>query len=273
MFAPLLDLIPPDASQPLALSALVLAVIVIGIAKSGFGGGIGILATPLVAAAVNPAVAVGVMLPILIAADVVAVAQHRRHRSNFHLRWSLLGGVFGIAVGTALLWFFVHGDDETARHGHSLTTTLNLTVGGVCVVLVALQLYRFFGGRVPRIPTDRTAAVTAGGLAGFVSTLAHAAGPVMTVYILDQNLDKRRVVGTLVVFFFVLNLLKLPTFFALHFITRDTLLASALLIPLVPVGSLLGVRLNRVIPERPFTLVMYAGAAAAGIWLVWKGLR
>ncbi|MEL7088886.1 MAG: TSUP family transporter, partial [Planctomycetota bacterium] len=116
----------------------------------------------------------------------------------------------------------------------------------------------------------RGAGLTAGGLAGFVSTLAHAAGPVMTVYVLDQGLEKRRTVGTLVLFFFVLNLLKLPTFVGLELITGRTLAASLLLIPLVPLGSLLGLCLNRAIPEKPFTWVMYLGAGAAGAWLVAK---
>lgn len=256
----------------LALSALALAVLITGVAKSGFGGGVGILAVPLVAVALDAAVAVGVMLPILIAADVVAVAQHRRERSDFHLRWSLLGGVVGIALGSVLLWHFKAGDTTAAQRGDSLKTTLNLTVGGVCVLLVALQVYRMAGGKVPGIPRGRGAGLTAGGLAGFVSTLAHAAGPVMTVYILDQGLEKRRVVGTLVLFFFVLNMLKLPTFVGLELITGRTLAASLLLIPLVPLGSLLGLWLNRVIPEKPFTLVMYLGAGIAGIWLVTKGL-
>ncbi|MEM7624810.1 MAG: sulfite exporter TauE/SafE family protein [Planctomycetota bacterium] len=272
MFAGLLDLIPSTTPAAVALSALALAVLITGVAKSGFGGGVGILAVPLVAVALDAAVAVGVMLPILIAADMVAVLQHRRDRSGFHLKWSLAGGVVGILLGSMLLWGFTQGDAEAAQRGDSLKTALNLTVGGVCVLLVALQVYRMAGGRVPGIPRHRGAGLSAGGVAGFVSTLAHAAGPVMTVYILDQGLEKRRVVGTLVLFFFVLNLLKLPTFVGLGLITLQTLGASIILIPLVPLGSLLGLWLNRVIPEKPFTLVMYIGAGAAGVWLVAKGL-
>ena len=272
MFAGLLDLIPSGTAAALALAALAGAVLITGVAKSGFGGGVGILAVPLVAVALDAAVAVGVMLPILIAADIVAVVQHRRDRSGFHLKWSLLGGVAGILVGSVLLWTFKQGDASAAQRGDSLKTALNLTVGGVCVLLVALQVYRMVGGKVPGIPRSRGAGLTAGGIAGFVSTLAHAAGPVMTVYILDQGLDKRRIVGTLVLFFFVLNLLKLPTFIGLGLITGQTLSASVLLIVLVPLGSLLGLWLNRVIPEKPFTLVMYLGAAVAGVWLVTRGL-
>lgn len=271
MLAGLLELIPEEMSVAIALFALALAVVITGIAKSGFGGGVGILAVPLVAVALDARVAVGVMLPILIAADVVAVVQHRQNRSAFHLKWTLCGGIAGIVLGSILLWNFSSGDTETAERGDSLKTALNFTVGSVCVLLVSLQLYRMGGGKVPGIPRHRGAGITAGGLAGFVSTLAHAAGPIMTIYILDQGLDKRKIVGTLVLFFFILNLMKLPTFIGLELITIDTLAASALLLPLVPLGSLLGWWLNRLIPEKPFTLVMYAGAGGAGVWLLAKG--
>lgn len=271
MFAGLLELIPSETPMTVALSALALAVLITGVAKSGFGGGVGILAVPLVAVALDAAIAVAVMLPILIVADVVAVTQHRKERSAFHLKWTLVGGVVGILLGSLLLWHFKSGDLTAAQRGDSLKTALNFTVGGVCVLLVGLQVYRMTGGTVPAIPRHRVAGMAAGGAAGFVSTLAHAAGPVMTVYILDQGLEKRRVVGTLVLFFFILNLLKLPTFIGLELITGRTLAASAILIPLVPLGSLLGLWLNRLIPEKPFTLVMYAGAAVAGVWLVAKG--
>ncbi|MEM8737391.1 MAG: sulfite exporter TauE/SafE family protein [Planctomycetota bacterium] len=296
MLEALTTLIPEGIPVAVGLAALAGAVLITGIAKSGFGGGVGILAVPLVAVALDAQLAVGVMLPILLAADLVAVAQHRRDRSAPHLRWALIGGVLGIAVGTTLLGYFTIQEaappiataadpgsinsaaalapaTASAAAGQSLATALNLTVGGVCLLLVGLQLYRMFGGRVPRIPRHRAAGITAGGLAGFVSTLAHAAGPVMTVYILDQGLDKRRIVGTLVLYFFVINWFKVPTFLALGFITPHTLSVSGLLILLVPLGSLLGLWLNRVIPEKPFTLVMYAGAGLAGVWLVVKGLR
>ncbi|MEM9882155.1 MAG: sulfite exporter TauE/SafE family protein [Planctomycetota bacterium] len=263
----LTSLVPDDTPVVWALVAMAGGVIVTGLAKSGFGGGVGILAVPLLAVALDASVAVGVMLPILIAADIVAVVQHRRHVSSYHLRWSLVGGAVGIALGSALLWWFQGRGDGG---NDALKTVLNLTVGGTCLVLVGLQAYRGLGGRVPRIPRSRTAASSSGGLAGFVSTLAHAAGPIMTVYILDQGLAKRAVVGTLVFYFFCVNLGKLPTFVGLELIDWSTLAASAALIPLVPLGSWIGLRLNERVPERPFVQVMYAGAAAAGVWLVVK---
>ena len=266
MFTSLTQFFPAGVSPAWAFTALVLAVLVTGIAKSGFGGGVGILAVPLMAAAIDAGNALGVMLPILIAADVAAVWQHRHHRAADQgtglLRPCLLGGAAGIIGATGLLKLY--------QGAASFAALLSATVGAVCLALVALQLYRLAGGRVPRIPAGRRTGAAVGGLAGFVSTLAHAAGPVMSVYLLDQRLKKAELVGTLVVFFFVLNLMKMPGYLALGVIDGDTLRASALLLPLVPVGAVLGLWLHRRVPERPFTLIMYAGAAAAGGRMVYQ---
>jgi len=267
---PLTQYVPEGVSPAWAMSALVLAVLVTGVAKSGFGGGIGILAVPLMASAIDADNALGVMLPILIAADVAAVWQHRRQLNAGPgggggagvLRPCLLGGLVGVIAASGLLKFY----QGAAGFG----ALLSVTVGGVCLALVALQVFRVAGGRVPRVPPGRRAAVGVGGVAGFVSALAHAAGPVMSVYLLDQRMKKAQLVATLAVFFFVLNLMKLPGYLALGVIDRGTLRASALLLPLVPVGAVLGLWLHRRCPERPFTLIMYAGAAAAGLRMIYR---
>ena len=266
MLEPLTHFFPAGVSPAWALTALVLAVLVTGIAKSGFGGGIGILAVPLMAWAIEAENALGVMLPILIAADIAAVWQHRRNLDRgegVRFLWPCLwGGLAGVVAATGLLKLY----QGAAGFG----ALLSATVGGVCLALVALQVYRVAGGKVPRIPPGRRTGAAVGGVAGFVSTLAHAAGPVMSVYLLDQRLKKTQLVATLAVFFFALNLMKLPGYFALGVIDGSTLRASALLLPLVPVGAVLGLWLHRRVAERPFTLIMYAGAAAAGLRMVYR---
>ena len=224
----------------------------------------GILAVPLTAVALDAKLALGVLLPVLIAADLFAVYQHWGRQSWVHLKPAFIGAAGGIALGTALLWYF--------REAGSLTTALNLTVGGMCLLLVAVQVYRVAGFRVPRVPDRPASSAAAGGLAGVVSTLAHSAGPIMSVYLLEQKLEKRLLVGTLVLFFYVVNIAKLPGFLALGLITRRTLALSAAMAVLVPVGSLLGLWLHRRVAERPFALIMYAGAAAAAWRMIWKGL-
>lgn len=256
---------PPDDTVAWVYYSLVIAaVIVMGIAKSGFGGGIGILAVPLVANAMPPERALAVMLPILIVADTFAVYQHRRQWSWPHVKPALLGAAAGIGLGTALLFLLRAG----AKDG--LAAMLSILVGGICLLMVAVQVYRLFGGRVPPLPGGTPAGVAAGSAAGFTSTLAHAAGPIMSVYWLDQKLGKRVLTGSLVLLFILINTAKVPAYVALGMINPGTLKESAVFALFVPIGSLLGIVMHHRIPEKPFAAVMYAGAAAAGGWLMIK---
>ena len=258
---------PDDVAAWWYYTAVIAAVIIMGIAKSGFGGGIGILAVPLIANAMPPDRALGVMLPILIVADSFAVYQHRRQWSWPHMRPALGGAAIGIALGTLLLFLLYRSGSEK-----SLAAVLSVLVGSICLLMVGVQVYRLCGGKVPPLPGSKPTSISVGASAGFTSMLAHAAGPIMSIYWLDQKLGKRVLTGSLVLFFILVNTAKLPSYFALQWITLDTLKESAVFALFVPIGSLLGIVMHHRIPEKPFTAVMYAGAAVAGGWLIVKVL-
>ncbi|MCG8507763.1 MAG: sulfite exporter TauE/SafE family protein, partial [Rhodospirillales bacterium] len=225
---------------------------------------------PLTAAALPPERAIGVLLPILIVADVFSVYHHRKHQSWRHLHWLWLGMVFGIAVCTAVLWWFASMESsaptaEAARElsASPLAIALNLTVGLLCLFFVLMQVYRMIGGHVPHIPEGPSGAIGSGAFAATVSTIAHAAGPVISIYLLEQRMSKQKLVGTMILFFFVLNLSKLPSYLALSLITPVTLTESLCFVLFVPIGTLLGVWMHHRIAEKPFNAVMYIGAALA----------
>jgi hypothetical protein len=248
---------------------MIAAVIVMGIAKSGFGGGVGILAVPLVANAMPPDRALGVMLPILIVADSFALYQHRRQWDWRYMRPALGGAVIGIGLGTLLLFLLIDGGSKSESQAN-VATVLSVLVGSICLLMVAVQVYRMAGGHVPNLPGNKPTGVGVGAAAGFTSMLAHAAGPIMSVYWLDQKMGKRVLTGSLVLYFFLVNSAKLPSYVALDWITLESLKESAVFALFVPVGSLLGIVMHHRIPEKPFTAVMYVGAAAAGAWLIVK---
>lgn len=263
---------PPDGTTSWVYYTLVIAaVIVMGIAKSGFGGGVGILAVPLIANAFpkdQTGMALGVMLPILIVADCFAVYQHRGQQSWRHMRPALGGAIIGIALGTLLLFILVGSGDTSSKD--NVGAVLSVFVGSICLLMVAVQVYRLCGGRVPTMPGNKPTGVSVGAAAGFTSMLAHAAGPIMSIYWLDQKLGKRLLTGSLVLYFLLVNSLKLPSYVALDWITLETVKQSAIFAVFVPIGSLLGIVMHHRIPEKPFTAVMYAGAAVAGAWLILK---
>lgn len=266
--------LPAGVSVSLFVACVSVAIVVIGIAKAGFGGGIGILAVPLTIAVLPPTDGLGVMLPLLIAGDVFSYVHHRKNRSALHLRWLVAGGVVGIVLATAALWSIPwaaerwHWGDASP----AINRTLMLVVGVACLVMVAAQVYRMTGLPLPRIPGTPGAGRGVGAFAGFVSTLAHSAGPVVNVYLLEQRLTKSLQVGTSVLFFLIVNLAKVPSYVGLGYITGRTLLVSLMFLPLIPVGTMLGYWMHTRVSERWFTAIMYAGAAAAAGHMIWKAV-
>jgi uncharacterized membrane protein YfcA len=264
---------PPDGvSLWFYVFCLAAGVLITGIAKAGFGGGVGILAVPLFAAVLPAKEALGMLLPLLIVADLFTNLHHLKNRSPQHLGWLVSGAIVGIVLGTAVFLGLQYALGDNAQEAAALNRILNLTVGGLCVLMVAAQVYRLFGRWMPRVPPTATAGRIAGVVAGFISTLAHSAGPVVSVYLLEQRLDKRRLVGTAAVYFLVVNCLKVPTFVGIGAITGHTLAQSLWVLPIVPMGTLVGYWMHKHVAEKPFVIIMYLGAAAAAVNMIYKGL-
>jgi len=106
-----------------------------------------------------------------------------------------------------------------------------------------------------------------GSVAGFTSTLAHAAGPVTTMYMLPQRLSKEQYVATTVLYYWIGNQLKLPVYVAMNMVNRKSLLVGLVLLPAVPVGAWLGKYLAKRISQKVFTAIVYTLLAGAGVYL------
>ena len=241
-----------------------MAAVVIGIAKSGFGGAIGLIAVPLMAAAMPTDKALGVLLPILMTGDAFSLLHHRRHVAWRPLRLLLLGAVVGL-VGGVTVWMLL-------KDSAYMKPTLNIGIGALCLLLLTYQVVLSFMGRQMHGSSRASFGAGAGAVAAFVSTIAHSAGPVVALYVLAQKLSKSLTVGTMVVFFTLMNLSKLPFFIGLELINKETLLHNLWLVPLVPLGTVLGFWIHRHVPERPFLIVMYVGTAAGAANMLYKGL-
>ena len=239
-----------------ALAAL--AGLLTGVAKTGLPG-YGILAVPLMVLAVGDARhAAGWLLPLLCLADLFAIATYRRHadaRRLFDLLPWVLGG---IAVGFVTL--------------AAPERRLRLLVAAIVIVMIGLRI-------LGRRATERDAGPPArdrwwqaagyGVSAGFATTVANAAGPVMNLYLLARRLPKQEFVATGAWFFFVVNLLKLPIYAWHGLIDRRSLTIDAALAPAVVAGALLGRVLLRRMPQGIFDrLVMALTVCAAGLLLM-----
>lgn len=260
----LLPDIPPETPVWLYIACMAGAVFLVGVAKAGFGGGIGVVTVPLMALALPTDQTIGVMLPVLLVGDVGAVRHHWGNESRPHLTWLVGGAIVGIMVGTVILWWW--------QSTGALTFALNLVIGSMCLIFVTIQCYRLAGGHVARISPRPVAGRVTGVVAGLVSTLTHVGGPVVNIYLLEQRLAKTVLVGTAVTWAFIGNLLKLPTYLGLRLIDPATLVQSLWCLPLVPLGTLAGYWLHTRINEKAFTVILYVGAAAAAGHMLYKAL-
>ena len=247
--------------EPFRFALAALAGLLTGVAKTGVPG-FGILAVPLMVLAVGDAKhAAGWLLPLLCLADLFAIAAYRRHadaRRLFDLLPWVLGG---IAVGSVVL--------------AAPERRLRLLVAVIVIVMIGLRLRasRAAAGQAaaPAPPArDRWWQAAGYGVsAGFATTVANAAGPVMNLYLLARRLPKQEFVATGAWFFFAVNLIKVPIYVGRELIDRRSLMFDLALAPAVIVGALLGRALLPRLPQAIFDrLVMALTVCAAALLLV-----
>lgn len=257
----------PDAiGSVLAWLALIASALIVGISKAGFGAGVGILAIPLMALAVGSERMLGLLLPVLILGDVFSVVHYIKAYDGRTLAGLLAGCAPGVACGVALLGWF-----RTLQDGPRF---LDGSVGVLCAVFVCIQAVLSCRKAasaptqtVRRHPAGIVLAVVVGLLAGTASTLSHAAGPIIAMFLLPLGYDKRTFVGTTAWFFLGCNLMKLGPFIYERLVTARTALELVYLAPAVIAGTFLGSWLNKKVSPRTFNIVVYALVFATGVRL------
>ncbi|MDH3645856.1 MAG: sulfite exporter TauE/SafE family protein [Gammaproteobacteria bacterium] len=247
-------------SDPLFYLAAVPAVLLFGIAKGGFGGGLGVAAVPLMALVVSPVQAAGILLPLLCLMDLFSLWAYRNHL-NIAMQKSLLpGALIGIAVGTLLF-------------GYLSASAIRIILGVIAIIFTLnhwLGLSAWVADRARR--AGRVAAMSSGALAGFTSFIAHAGGPPINIYLLTQGLDRTLFVGTTVSFFAVVNYAKLIPYGWLGLLDTGNLWISLVLAPLAPVGVAIGVWLHRRVSDKLFFQIAYVLLFIVGLRLLYEGL-
>lgn len=239
-----------------------------GLSKAGFGGGLGMLTTPLCVLAFGPRDAIGILLPLLCAGDAFSLYHYWGKWERRTLKYFLPGVTVGVVIGAQLF-------------GVLSARALNLTIGGLALAFLGFQfikekVFRAEGKFAP----NHAVGLPCGIASGVTSTIAHGAGPIVSLYLIPQQLPKEIYVGTTVLVFTWINWIKLP-FFCLDrsmvdlpvfasraLITADTLTKSLTFLPLIPAGVWLGVWLNRNISERAFLRLVYALTLLTGLHLI-----
>ncbi len=236
--------------------ALCFSALVIGLSKTGIPGA-AMLAIPLMAQVFPARASTGLVLPMLVMADAVAVTYYRRQAVGAHLVQLVPWALGGVVVGHRLL-------------GWVSDAQLMPIIGVIVLSMLALNLWRRRGaGPESVIPQDWRLAAAVGLLAGVTTMMANAAGPIMVVYFVAMRLPKIAFVGTSAWFFFALNWFKIPFSADLGLIHRESLLLNGLMLPLIVLGAVLGIALLRRIPQGKFTGAVEILAAVAALRLLW----
>lgn len=213
--------------------------LLIGMAKTGVHGA-GMMSVPILANVFGGQSSSGIMLPMLVMADVLGVWYYHRHASWKHLKilfpWAATGVVLGTITGNYI-------DDRAFK----------IMMAGIIVVSVVIMIWLERGQKEEEVPHKKWFGVATGIAGGFTSMVGNLANSVMAVYLLSIRLPKNAFIGTAAWFFLVVNWFKVPFhIFVWHTITVDVLLLDLTTLPAIVLGAWLGIAIVGKLSERAY---------------------
>lgn len=234
------------------------AVAIMAIGKGGFGGALAMVAMPLMALSGPPAIEAGaIMFPILILMDAISLWFWRATWDRRNVLLLLPGAVIGTTLGfLTAAWM----SDAAIR------LMLGLTSLVFCIQTLTMR-----GSDLPPRGPSLSRGTFWSTIAGFTSFISHVGGPPLSIYLLPQRLPKEVFAGTMVVYFAIMNLMKIAPLAALGVFTAQNLSTSLVLAPVAVAATGLGVWLVRRISTEWFYRVMYALLFVVALKLTWDG--
>ena len=226
----------------------------IGMSKTGLSG-VGMMVVPLLANAFGGRPSVGLLLPILIFADIFAVSWYNRHAEWKHilrlLPWALIGIITATFIGKSIS-----------------DSTFNRLLAALVIVGIVILVWQDLRSGKMNIPKSRLFAAGLGLMGGFATMIGNAAGPVMALYLLTMRLPKNSYIGTGAWFFFIVNVSKVPLhIWSWKTISTETFILDALMITSIAAGAFLGIWLVRLLPEKVFRIIIIATTLLSALLL------
>ncbi|MBN9063539.1 MAG: sulfite exporter TauE/SafE family protein [Rhizobiales bacterium] len=251
---------PEFFAHPSFWAAGLLSVILCGLSKGGFSG-LSMLSTPVLSLALPPLEAAAILLPVLLVQDFFSIWSFRRECDREGLIVLLVGAILGMIVA---------GVFATTIPVSGLTFLL----GVIATVFGGFWwIRRWFGAKqAPPHRASRPVGVFWGFLCGLTSFIAHVGSPPAQIYLMPIRLAPAVFAGTMTWLFFAINVIKTGPFIALGLLSRETLYASAALVPVAATAVLVGVRLVRVTPVERFYPIIHTLLLLAGLKLCWDGI-
>ncbi|MFJ8463603.1 sulfite exporter TauE/SafE family protein [Streptomyces swartbergensis] len=241
-------------------AALAFAALLVGFSKTAVSGA-NTVSLAIFAAVLPARASTGVLLPVLIAGDLLAVATYRRH-AHWPTLWRLFPAVAaGVVVGTV---FLMWADDAIVR----------TSIGAILLLMAAVTVWRRRTADAVQepesvtTPAGRIKARSYGVLGGFTTMVANAGGPVMSMYLLSAGFRKLGFLGTSAFFFLIVNVSKLPFSAGLGLIDGRSLLLDLALVAFVVPGALFGKWAVNKINQRLFEQLVIAATVVGGLQLL-----
>jgi len=236
----------------------VISVIIVGISKSGFGAGLGVLSLPIMASQSSINEALAILLPLLIAIDLVGL-----HRFIRNANWRILKIIIPPAIAGLLLGMIFF----TAITPQVLTLSI-----GIFTLLFLIQNVAMSYIDVKETKSYPWLGRAMGLTSGFTSFVAHIGGPPITVYMLREKLLPMVYTSTLGVFFAIINFGKLGPYAYLDLLNYKQLATSIILLPCVPIGVYFGFYLAKRISMKWYYRTVRFFLLIASIKLITDGL-
>ncbi len=236
--------------------AFALVGILIGFSKGGLGGPVPVaLTVPILSLVIDPQVAVALVLPLLIFADVFALYIYWQRWDRKYIKLMLLPGLAGVVLGALVL-----------QEIDALT--LKRLIGGLTLLALIFKIGSDHMASVS-YSSRRWHGTFAGWASGFGSTLANVGAPPFTAYLLLQpKMTPRRFIGTTTLFFAVMNLTKLPSYIAIDILDIDRLASIAWVFVLIPPAVLVARSLIDRINQQVFEWLMMIPLAVLSLYLL-----
>lgn len=240
-------------NNPLFWLLAIIGVVLTGISKSGFAGGAGVIAVPLLSLLLPVPVAAALMLPLLIVMDAKSMHYYWRSVHWQEIKVIAPAALIGIIVGGFLL-------------GELPSNALQIVLGIFCIVFALWKSLIPLLGRLPY------AGLIWGAVSGLTSTLLHSGGPPINIYLATRQLPKYNWLATAAVFFAMMNVVKIIPYGLADQWQLDLLIIGFLLLPVSLIGVWLGYRLHLKVSETQFMLACKGLLFLSGLGLLFSSL-
>lgn len=246
-------------TDPVFYLTAIPSVILIGLSKGGLGGAMALIGVPLMSLTMPPVQAAAILLPIFVLMDIISLWAWRGYRDVRTLKIMLPGALIGIAIAWATAALVTEA-------------MVRLLIGAIAFLFAGRWFLQKLSGNAQRKPHRPAFGVFWSVISGFTSFVAHAGGPPYQVYTLPLGQDPKIYTGTSVIFFAVLNAVKLIPYFALGQLGTENLAASLALAPVAPVATFAGAWIVKRLKADIFYPFMYTMVLAISLELIWVGL-